>query len=405
MQYRKMPNIDAQLSTLGFGCMRFATTVTGAIDKVRAKAQLRHAIDSGLNYLDTAYIYHMGASETFLGEHVLTDGYREKVYIADKMPCMIVNKQEQIEKFFAKQLQRLQTDYIDFYLLHALNGSLWARMKDFGITAFMDKIRASGKVKHIGFSFHGAIEDFKQICDEYDWEFVQVQYNLLDEHFQAGAEGIDYAAKKGLGVVIMEPLRGGLLVGKIPKTVQDIWDSAPVKHSPADWALRWILNNPNVQVVLSGMNEETHVEENLATASQALPNALTTQEQQIIKQVKDEYNKLLQVQCTGCRYCLPCPVGIDIPAAFHSLNNLHLFGNIMALYDYAAVTGFNNDPAWTSKCIDCGQCEEACPQNIAIRQEFKKVRRYIESPIVKGVISIVRVLWTGGKKVRTRLFK
>ncbi len=398
MLYRTLPSSDTSLSILGYGCMRFPTTAAGTIDKPKTKAQIRYAIDQGLNYLDTAYIYHMGASERFLGEHVLTDGYREKVQIATKLPCMLVTKKDQIQKYFNKQLERLNTDTLDFYLLHALNSSLWVRMKALGVVPFMDDLKRSGHIRYMGFSFHGPLDEFKTICDDYPWDFTQVQYNLLDEHFQAGAEGIDYAAEKGMGVIIMEPLRGGILVGKIPKSVQEIWNRAPIKRSPADWALRWIWDNPNVTVVLSGMNEDAHIEENLAAASQAEPNALSETERDIIRQVKDEYQRLLQVGCTGCRYCMPCPAGINIPAAFHSLNALHLFGSVMPLYDYAVEVAFNDNPSWTSKCIDCGACERACPQNIEVRKEFVKVRRHIENPIIKGLVSIIRLFWTGIKR-------
>jgi uncharacterized protein len=406
MQYRKMPKIDEELSALGYGCMRFPTVLGGVIDKDQAKEQLLLAIDNGLNYLDTAFPYHLGGSESFLGEHILKDGYREKVYIATKMPSFFVRKSENLQKFFDKQIEKLNLDYIDYYLIHALNGSLWDKMLSFGIIDFMDMLKREKKVRYMGFSFHGSIDDFKRIVDDYDWDFTQVQYNLLDEHFQAGAEGIEYAASKDIGVVIMEPLRGGVLVGQIPKSVQKIWDEAPLKRSPADWALRWIWNNPNVHVVLSGMNKKNHIIENMNTAHSSYANSLTDEELVIVDRVKEEYRRLLQVGCTGCRYCMPCPAGIDIPAAFHSLNSLHLYKRLMSLYEYASVTGLEKDPKWTSACIDCGNCEKACPQNIEVRKEFLKVQRSIERPIVKFLIRyVLRPFWVGTQKITDKFLK
>lgn len=395
MQYRRMPKSSDELSTLGFGCMRLPTAskkneISRKIDVPVAKKLIRDAIDSGLNYIDTAWFYHFGASETFLGEHVLTDGYREKVFLASKLPAMILTKASQMEKTFLKQLEKLHTEYIDYYLVHSLDGGTWKRMLSFGILEFMDKIKAEGKVRYMGFSFHGNIEDFRTIIGAYDWDFVMVQYNLLDEYFQAGIIGIEYAANKDIGVIVMEPLRGGTLVNKIPQRVQEIYDSAKVKRSPAEWMLRWILNNPNIQVVLSGMNEEAHVEQNMKACSEALPSSLTEDDKDILGRVKKVYDELLQVNCTGCRYCLPCPANIDIPYAFHTLNSNGMFGGGIVLKGhYGVVLAGSDKPHWTNQCIDCGQCEKACPQNIEIRREFSKVQRQIETPFIRGVIRLI----------------
>lgn len=391
MLYRKMPKSSDELSILGYGCMRFPTKA-GLINKPEALKQIRMAIDAGVNYLDTAFPYHGGASESFLGEYVLKDGYREKVKIATKLPTFLVNKREDMDKYFKKQIDKLQVDYIDYYLLHTLDGDLWAKLKSLGVFEFMDKLKESGKIKHIGFSYHGTREDFKVIIDEYDWDFCQIQFNILDENYQAGLEGLNYAASKNIGVIVMEPLRGGQLVGKIPAPVEKIWNQADVKHSPADWALRWIWNHPAVQVVLSGMNEEAHILENIKVASEVLPNSLTEKELEIVKEVKSTYDELLKIRCTGCRYCLPCPAGIDIPFSFQTYNNHHMFdGKFGSKMMYANAVGISSkEVSWTSMCIDCGKCEEACPQNIEIRKEFLGVQRDIETKAVRIISKIAR---------------
>ena len=290
MQYRSFEKTTDQLSVLGYGCMRLPTTIGGAasnrIDKERAIQQIRSAIDRGVNYLDTAYPYHLGASERFLGEHILKDGYREKVNIATKLPCTLIHKKERIEEIFNEQLNKLQVDTIDYYLLHGIDYKTWLRMVDFGIIAFMDRIKEEGKIRHMGFSFHSTREDFKKLLAAYDWDFCQVQFNILDENFQAGIEGIRLAHDKGMGVFVMEPLRGGALVGRIPEQVQALYDAAPIKRTPADWALRWVWNHPEVTMVLSGMNEEAHIDENISVAEESLPEALTAEENGIISQVR-----------------------------------------------------------------------------------------------------------------------
>lgn len=397
MQYRTMPNSSEKLSALGFGCMRLPTRVGGQasnlIDRERTVKQIRYAIDQGVNYLDTAYPYHLGASESFLGEYVLKDGYREKVNIATKLPCFTINKKESMEEIFNKQMEKLQVDYIDYYLLHALDGKMWSKMLSLDVIEFMNNIRKQGKVRHMGFSFHGTGDDFKKIVDGYDWEFAQVQFNILDEHFQAGIEGIRYAHGKGLGIIVMEPLRGGSLVGKIPNEVQKLYNSAPVKKSPADWALRWIWNHSEITVVLSGMNNEENIRENIKIASEAFPDSLSDTEMGIIENVRKTYQDIMQVGCTGCAYCMPCPAGINIPGAFKNLNNYHMFSKFEArVYHmgYAGVRTEDGKPHWTSTCLNCGQCEKKCPQGIKIREEFKHVQRDLEGAGIKATANIAR---------------
>jgi predicted aldo/keto reductase-like oxidoreductase len=387
-----MPNSDEKLSVLGFGCMRLPTRVGGRasslIDREAALRQIRLAIDGGVNYLDTAYNYHLGAAETFLGTHVLKDGYREKVNVADKLPCMTIRKKEAIRDTFQKQLEKLQIDTIDYYLLHSIDGGIWDRMLSLDIVDFMDSIRASGQIRKMGFSFHGRKEDFMRIADSYDWDFVQVQFNMVDESFQAGIEGIRYAHGKGMGVIVMEPLRGGSLVGRIPAEVQRIYDTAEIKRSPVDWAFRWVLNHPEVTMVLSGMNNDDHVRQNLAIVEDALPGSMTAREEEIVAQVREAYSRLLTVGCTGCAYCMPCPSGIDIPAALKNLNNYHLFSKWEARIGHAMFLGIqtkDGKPHWTSDCSDCGKCEEKCPQHVQVRSMFKQVQADLERPLVKAI--------------------
>jgi hypothetical protein len=390
MEYRKVPRTGDELSILGYGCMRLPTKA-GRIDKDKALAQIRGAIDRGVNYIDTAYPYHGGESESFLGKYVLKDGYREKIKLATKLPVFLVRKPEDMEKYFKKQLERLQVDVIDYYLLHMLNGDNWEMMKSFGVIDFMNKLKDSGKISNMGFSFHGKLEDFKIIIDEYEWDFCQIQLNILDENYQAGVEGLNYAFDREIAVIVMEPLRGGQLVNMIPDEIQKMWDQSKIKRTPAEWALRWIWNLPQVTVVLSGMNQDEHIDENIQVAADAQPGHLTEKELGIISKVKERYQELLEINCTGCGYCSVCPAEINIPYAFQAYNNAKMFGRMQHMAMYANVVGFTKEkPKWTSTCLDCGLCESHCPQFIPIRQEFKKVQKTIETPLVRGVVKIVR---------------
>ena len=279
--------------------------------------QIRHAIDCGINYVDTAPSYHAGKSERILSK-ALAGGYREKVRLATKLPPWSVHSHEDMDTILNKQLSTLATDHIDYYLIHSLEKRRWGKMKRLGVLEFLDGAKKDGRIKNAGFSSHADIVTFKEIVDTYDWDFCQIQYNYLDENNQAGTEGLVYAAGKQLAVMIMEPLRGGNLSGRIPDDVQKIWYGAPVTRSPAEWALRWVWNHPEVTVVLSGMNDETHIDENLHSAESAFPDSLTPSELEIIARVRDSYQRLMKVGCTGCGYCMPCPAGLTSPAAFHS---------------------------------------------------------------------------------------
>jgi len=376
-----MQKTGDELSILGFGCMRLPQK-RGRIDETRATRQVRFAVDRGVNYIDTAVIYHMGASETFLGR-ALTDGYRKRVNLATKLPPGAVKTREDMDRVLNGQLDRLQTDHIDYYLLHGLNGESWNRVKQLGAAEFLQKAAADGRIHHRGFSFHGDIDAFKSIVDAYDWEFCQIQYNYLDEYNQAGTEGLKYAAAKGLGVIIMEPLRGGNLAGKVPPVVQKIWDQADVKRSPAEWGLRWVWNHPEVTVVLSGMNREDHIEENLRIADEAYPESLSDKELKLIERVVETYRNLMKAGCTGCRYCMPCPSGVDIPACFEYYNSSHVFGDrysakAMYVIRLGGGAGGVATASHASLCQDCGKCEEKCPQHLPIPELLKDVAAEFE---------------------------
>jgi predicted aldo/keto reductase-like oxidoreductase len=384
MLYRKIPKNGDELSVLGFGCMRLPVKEDGTIDEKRATQQVRYAIDHGVNYVDTAWPYHMGQSEPFLGR-ALAGGYREKVKLATKLPSWIVDSRDDMDSFLNAQQEKLQTDHIDYYLVHGLAGELWDKMEALGVIDFLDKAKSDGRIINAGFSFHGSADDFKRIIDVYPWIFCQIQYNFMDEENQAGTEGLKYAASKDLGVIVMEPLRGGNLANRVPPEVEEIWNEAPVKRTSAEWALRWVWNHPEVTVVLSGMNEEAQVEENLKTANEAYPNSLTEAELQLVKKVEQKYRQLVKIGCTGCQYCMPCPSGVNIPECFDVYNTLHMFGNVDgAKFMYAIrMSGAFTDTepgGFASLCIECGQCMEKCPQSLEIPDLLKAVAEELEGP-------------------------
>ncbi|WP_440948413.1 aldo/keto reductase [Methanosarcina sp. T3] len=400
MMYRKMPKNGDELSILGFGCMRLPVTDSGAIDEKRAMSLVRYAIDHGVNYVDTAWPYHMGESEPFLGR-TLADGYREKVKLATKLPSWLVESREDMDKFLNAQLEKLKTDHIDYYLVHGLAGKIWDKLEALGVVDFLNKAKADGRIVNAGFSFHGSIEDFKRIVDAYPWIFCQIQYNFMDEQHQAGTEGLKYAASKGLGIIVMEPLLGGNLAGPVPDEVKEIWDESPVERTPPEWALRWVWNHPEVTVALSGMNEESQVEENLKIAGEAYPNSLSETELQLVSRVEKKYRELMKVGCTGCEYCMPCPSGVDIPECFSIYNDLHMFRNVEgARFKYAVnMSGVftNTEPGgFASQCIECGQCMEKCPQGLKIPELLKDVAEELEGPDLEQRIAMAKKLFKKG---------
>jgi predicted aldo/keto reductase-like oxidoreductase len=390
MQYRTMPKNGDELSVLGFGCMRLPMK-EGKIDEARSIAQIRSAIDNGVNYMDTAWPYHGGESEPLLGK-ALKDGYRDRVKIATKLPSWMIKSRADMDRYLAAQLEKLGTDHIDYYLVHSLDGAKWDTMASLGIADFLDRAKADGRIVNAGFSFHGLGPDFKRIVDAYPWVFCQIQYNFLDREFQAGAEGMRYAAAKGLGVIVMEPLRGGNLgLPTPPPAVAEIWNEAKVRRTPVDWALRWVWNQPEVTLLLSGMNEESHIEENLAIADSARIGALTGEELALVDRVGRTYQELMKVGCTGCGYCMPCPAGVDIPSCFDSYNKMHMFGNAEeAKFMYALRMSdelLNSKPGYASQCTACGACLDKCPQHIPIPDFMADIAAEMEGPGLQDLVA------------------
>lgn len=371
MLYRKMPKCDRELSVLGFGCMRFPLTKSGHVDELRAIELVRYAIDHGVNYIDTAWPYHDGESEVVLGK-ALQDGYREKVNLVTKLPTWLVHSRDDMDKYLNEQLRRLKTDHIDFYLIHTLDREKWEKMQSLGFDRFLDAAKADGRIDYAGFSYHGDPATFKSVVDGYDWAMTLIQYNFLDEELQAGTAGLRYASKKGLGVAVMEPLRGGALALKLPGVVSALKKAG--KGSPASWGLRWVWDHPEVTVVLSGMSNLRQVADNLKAADMGLPNSLTQKQRLAIDEVRDFLQDRMKVGCTGCRYCMPCPHGVAIPDCFLMYNGAFMYEKprqSKKLYNF-----FLGDTEYASKCRWCGECEKKCPQGLDIPGTLKDVAEY-----------------------------
>ena len=388
MQYRK-DKYGNDISVLGFGCMRFRRSGP-SIDMAEAEKEILSAIDSGVNYFDTAYIYP--GSEAALGEILAKNSVREKVKIATKLPHYLIKSREGMEKLFNEQLKRLKTDYVDYYLMHMLTDiATWEKQKKLGVLEFLEEKKRSGAIRQIGFSYHGNSDMFCKLVDAYDWDFCQIQYNYLDEHSQAGRRGLQYAHSKGLPVVIMEPLRGGKLVNRLPQAAQDAFAEHPVSRTPAEWAFRWLWNQEEVTCVLSGMNSMEMLQENVQTASDVKVGELGPEEEAMYEKVVAAINANLKVGCTGCGYCMPCPKGVDIPGAFASYNRMASEGKFAGLKEHFMCSAVRKDSTAAYNCIGCGKCESHCPQGIQIRQELKNVKKALEGPLYKTARKVVEI--------------
>ena len=375
MQYRRLGKLDWDVSVLGFGAMRLplAGKEAGDVDEPESIRMIRYAIDHGVNYIDTAYPYHEGRSEGVVG-NALKDGYREKVKVATKLPVWLVEDAQDFDRYLNEQLERLQMEKIDFYLVHGLNSKSWAKVRDLGVLRWAEKTMADGRFDHLAFSFHDNFDAFKQIVDDYgNWTFAQVQYNYMDTDYQAGRRGVEYAAGKGLPIVVMEPIRGGQLA--VPRgPVAEIWESAARKRSPAAWALLWVWNQPEVSVVLSGMSTMEQVMENVALADSARAGILSSEELALIDWVREAYKGLIPIPCTDCRYCMPCSSGVEIPSIFE------LYNDAMVYEDPGA-------PRWryrqlkeeerADRCTRCGDCTDVCPQEIDIPEWLEKAHTFL----------------------------
>ena len=373
MQYRK-DRYGNPISVLGYGCMRF-TQAAGKIDIAKTEKEILEAFHGGVNYFDTAYIYP--GSEAALGEILARNGIREQVNIATKLPHYLLKKPEDLDRCFSEELRRLKTDHVDYYLMHMLTDTkTWQRLEGLGIVQWLAEKKASGQIRQVGFSYHGNSDMFCKLLDVYGWDFCQIQYNYLDENSQAGATGLHRAAEKGLPVIIMEPLRGGRLTNMLPASAKKI--IARTSLTPAQFAFRWLWDQKAVTCVLSGMNSLNMVKENLATAQVTNPGSLTPEDRGVYTKVVAAINENMKVGCTGCRYCMPCPKGVDIPGTFAAYNRMASDGYWKALTEYFMITGVRKDYTGPGNCIACGKCEQHCPQHLPIRQELKNARNALE---------------------------
>jgi predicted aldo/keto reductase-like oxidoreductase len=380
MLYRSMGKTSEKVSILGMGCMRLPTLGSyDLIDPEKASQLLDYALDQGINYVDTAYPYHGlsnaegGASELFLGEYFAENDRLDEVYLSTKLPTWLLEDEGDMDRYLDEQLKRLQTDQIDFYLLHSVKEKGWFNLEILGILEFLDSARSDGRIKYVGFSSHDEISFFKELVDSYQWDMCMIQYNYLDENIQAGKEGLQYAADQGMGVAVMEPLKGGVLAEHIPAEVQEIWDSFPVQRKPAEWALRYLWDIPEISTVLSGMNTMDQLEENLLTAEDGLPHSLTGEERELMEEVKEVYHGKMVVDCSRCGYCMPCPSGINIPQSLSYLNQAAILEDdteVKNQYYFML-----KDTERAGNCLECGLCEELCSQNIPIREKLKEVAR------------------------------
>lgn len=371
MQMRKMEKLGITTSALGYGCMRFPMIQMPegyVVDESISTPSIRYAIDHGVNYIDTAYVY-TGQKNEMAVAHALRDGYRDKVYLATKLPTWECKKPEDMERLLDEQLRNLETDHIDFYLLHSLDAESWEKMKSFDALAFLDRAKASGKIRYACFSFHDSYDVFASILNAYDWDMCQLQFNYMDEHNQAGVRGVQLAGEKNIPVVVMEGLLGGKLA-KAPDNVQALYDAFPIKRSPVEWAFRWIGSYPQVATILSGMTDPEMTAENMEIMERCTVGAMTEDELALIEQVREAYNSRTKIGCTGCRYCMPCPNGVNIPRTFSVWNSVSLYGRDSSLSGHDAYRQQVEHGNGAEKCIGCGKCEEVCPQKLSIVEKL-----------------------------------
>ena len=396
MQYRN-DKYGTPLSMLGYGCMRF-TKKGNAIDIDKAEKEIMAAYNAGVNYYDTAYIY--AGSEAAIGEIFERNHIREKIKIATKLPQYLIGNGAGLDRYFKEELSRLRTDYIDYYLMHHLTDvAMWEKLKNVGILDWIRQKKAEGTIRNIGFSYHGNTDNFLKILNDYDWDFCQIQYNYLDEVTQAGVDGLKAAAAKGIPVIIMEPLRGGKLVNMLPDGARAAMRDSGHAWSPAEWAFRWLYNQPEVTVVLSGMNSVEMVEENVRIASETEAGSFTDKEFAVLNKVIAEIRSHEKVGCTGCRYCMPCPKGVDIPGIFRCYNAMYTEGKSDGRFQFAQTVGLTREPAFATQCIGCGKCEQHCPQEIPIREKLKEADRALRPLPYKIGINVARkFMFRKGKK-------
>ena len=386
MQYRNDKSGEA-LSVLGFGCMRF-TRKGGGIDLEKAEREIMAAYEAGVNYFDTAYVY--SGSEAAIGEIFARNHSREKIKIATKLPQYLIGSRAAIDKYFNEELARLRTDYVDYYLMHHVTDvAMWEKLKKVGILDWISEKKQSGAIRNIGFSYHGNTSNFLTILNDYDWDICQIQYNYFDELSQAGVEGLRAAAAKGIPVVIMEPLRGGKLVN-LPQSAMKLLQDSGRNWSSAEWGFRWLYNQPEVTVVLSGMNSLEMVKENCAVADAARVSELTEADHRTLAEVSARIRENEKVGCTGCRYCMPCPKGVDIPGAFRCYNAMFIESKSQGRFQYAQTVGLTKEPAFATQCIGCGKCEAHCPQGIPIREKLKEADRALRPLPYRIGINAVR---------------
>ncbi len=389
MKYRK-DKYGNDISLLGFGCMRFRQE-GGKIVLEEAQQQIMAAYRAGVNYYDTAYIY--SGSEEALGQILARNQIRDKVYIASKLPHYYIKKLSDCDRYFNEELRRLQTDHIDYYLMHMLTDEdTWKRLCELGIKEWIEDKKSSGAIGQIGFSYHGNSDTFIKLIDEYDWDFCQIQYNYMDENSQAGVSGLRYASSKGLPVIIMEPLRGGKLVNLLPAKAKELMEATGKDDSPAAWAFKWLYNQPEVTCVLSGMNSLEMIEENVKTACESEAGMLGKEDLAVYQKVAEIINEKLKVGCTGCRYCMPCPHGVDIPGTFSAYNRVYSESWFSGQKEYIMNTALRKTTTCASRCIECGACERHCPQHIEIRKELKNARKVVESPVYHIVRFFIRLV-------------